>query len=157
MGRLLPAREGGLMTEETEEDDKLTLKQSVVMTLIGVPTTIGFVYLMEYVEGYEKSGWVWWPTLLGFVFSAGSAFTGLLNTVGHMLRLATARVGEHIEGPLEVFFAWLGKLIGYVIVAALVLWVGHSLFDAVDDFTRNEVVAFLIGGLVVYLFLNRNQ
>jgi hypothetical protein len=138
----------------TEDDDKLTLKENVLMVLIGVPMTICLAYFMEYLEGYDKSGWVWWPALLVFLITGASALVGLITTVGHMLRLVTSRAVGHIEGPLEVCFAWLGKLTSYVIVAALVLWLGHVLFDALGDFTRDEVVTFLIGGLVVYLLLN---
>ena len=142
------------MSEETEEDNKLTLKDSVFMTLIGVPATIGFAYLMGYVEGYEKSGWVWWPTLLGFVFSIGAAFAGTITLIGHTLRLA---VGEFADGPLEKFFAGFGKFIGYAIVAAFYLWLAYNVFEASNNISKNEIIAFLVGGFVVYLALNRNR
>jgi hypothetical protein len=155
MGRLLLARGGGLMTEETEED-KFTLKESVVMTLIGVPATIALAYLMGYVEGYEKSGWIWWPTLLGFLFSVFAALAGSITLIGHIMRLA---VGERqlAEGPLEKFFSGFGKFIGYAIVGAFYLWIIYGLFEASDNISKNEIIAFLVGGLVVYVALNRNR
>ncbi len=125
------------MTEESEVDDKLTLKESVVMTLICVPATIGLAYLMGYLEGYEKSGWVWWPTLLGVVFSAGFTLVGSFSMIGHMVHLALGEGGSS-GGHLEVFFSGLGKLIGYGIVAAFYLWIIYGLFEASDNISKNE-------------------
>ena len=133
--------------------EPLTLREAARLTFISAPLTVGFAYLLELIEGYDKVGWVWWPALLGFVFSVGVTVAGLASLLRSFIGLTIKRMGGTVEGLSD----WVGKLVAYIIVVALVIWVATVFIDALDKISRRELAAFVIGGLVVYIALSRRK
>lgn len=136
--------------------EPLTIRESALLTLIGVPLTVGLAYFLGYLEGVDKFGWVWWPALLSFLFSALAAISGVVSLVGYFIRPTVKRLGGALKRPVEQMFEWAGKLIAFAVITSVVVWMGIEFFDALDRFSRIDIIAFVFGGLIVYLVLNRN-
>ena len=141
--------------EPPTEPSDFTVREKIIATIIGLPLTYGLALLCGHLEGVDKSGWVWWPSLIGLVFSGGLTIGCFCSLVWNLL-LSTgiiSRVGLVIE--------WIIKIIVYIVIVwfggSLVSSVGSEILDAFDDLNKRELLFFVLGGFVVYVYLNRDQ
>jgi len=128
-----------------EDEDELSPKEEFRIFLISLPFTAGGFWLLPYLNGVEKSGWVWWPALIGMVFSVAASVIFGISCAGRLVhKWFGLSFGEIIS-----------KFIVAIIIAVIYVWLGYISFDAFDQVSKSEVIAFLAGGAVVYFIATR--
>ena len=145
----------------SKEQKDLTIRESVILSLICVPLTIGLVYLLRHLESVSQSGWVWWPALLGFIFSVVGAIAGMSSLVWRYIGPTVRRIGLPIIGTTNLVvnrvLEWVVKFIVYGVFAVLLFWAAGDVFDILDKLSHTEFVTLLIAGVVVCYFFTRNR
>lgn len=130
-------------------EDELTPKEEIRALMFSLPFTMGGLWLLPYLEGVDKSGWVWWPALIGTLCAvAVSAVFGV--------RCAGRCIARQIFKLFGLSFVdALAKFIAFIVAVTIYTWVGYIIFDAIDEVSKSEFAAFMIGGAVVYFVARR--
>ena len=129
----------------------LTVRQKIIGTIIGLPITYGLGLLCGHLEGVDKSGWIWWISLLGLLFSGTFTIATVSSLVWSFL-LSTGIIswtGQVIE--------WVLKTIVYIVIVWFAIDVVSNIFDDLHNSNNRELLFFALGGFVVYVYLNRDQ
>ena len=127
-----------------------------LIALIVLPLAIGFGFLLGYLDG-DNPGWAWWPALFGFAIAGAYAVAVICVLIWSIIRLAVSRLGVDLDRTVVLVFEWIGKFIGYLVVAGIFVWIAIEFFDAIDTSSHKEIIFFVLGGWIVYVFLDRNR
>ena len=136
--------------EPLTEPSDFTVREKIIITIIGLPSTYGLLLLCENLEGVDKSGWVWWPSLFGLVMIGGLTISSFCTLVWNLL-LSTGIIswtGQVIE--------WVLKTIVYIVIVWFAIDVVSNIFDDLHNSNNRELLFFALGGFFVYVYLNRN-
>ena len=131
------------------ESEYLTVREKIITTIIGLPLTYGLGLLCGHLEGVDKSGWIWWISLLGLIFSGAITIGSGCSLVWSLL-LSTGIIswtGQVIE--------WILKTIVYIAFFGFVVSLASSIFDDLHNSNNRELLFFALGGYFVYVYLNR--
>ena len=130
----------------SDKSEPTTLREMMLILVISLPLAVGLFFLLDHLDGVDKSGWVWWPALLGFLFSVAAVFSCLVSLAGNYFSPYRRVAGE-----------WTGTIVGYCIAATIILWIVIPFFDALSEVSRREVGAFIAGGLLVYCLCKQRK
>jgi hypothetical protein len=134
--------------EPTTGSSDITVRDEIIISVIGIPLIFGLAHLCGYLEGVDKSGWVWVLSFIGFIFSGVITIT-TVSSLGWKLLLSTriiSRKGEVLE--------WIVKTIIHICIAGVVASLTSEIMGGPIN---REIVFFILGGSVVYMFLTRNR
>ena len=134
--------------EPLTEPSDFTVREKIIITIIGLQSTYGLLLLCENLEGVDKSGWVWWPSLFGLVMIGGLTISSFCTLVWNLL-LSTGIISR-----ASLVIKWIVKIIVYIVI---VWFVGSEVLEAFDDSNKRELQFFFLGGFVDYVYLNRDQ
>lgn len=138
------------------EEYELTPKEEIRALMFSLPFTMGGFWLLPYLEGVEKSGWVWWPALIGTLMAGAVSVVFGVRCAGRCIgrqffNLFGLSFGEALGKSGEAS----SKFIAVIITAIFYALVGYIVFNAIDEVSKGEVAAFMIGGAVVYFVARR--
>jgi hypothetical protein len=165
------------MPEQTMGEEKLTPRENLQIALWSLPFTVGGFWLLHYLDGVDKVGWIWWPALLATTFSTGLTAAGFVSLVGHWLGSVTKRTGGLLGLAVAPITKRIGELLGlavvpvierigrvlgmaivYLAIAAFYVWLAVELFGILGNLNRGTILAFFAGGIAVYVMLrHRNE
>ena len=105
--------------EPLTEPSDFTVREKIIVTIIGLPLTYGLALLCGHLEGVDKSGWVWWPSLIGLVFSGALTISCFCSLVWNLL-LSTGIISR-----ASLVIKWIVKIIVYIVFATFSIILMH--------------------------------
>jgi formate hydrogenlyase subunit 3/multisubunit Na+/H+ antiporter MnhD subunit len=146
----------------TEKDagpkgDELTPREHLMGFLYSLPFTIGFFWLLPYLEGADKVGWIWWVSLIGTVFATATTVVCSIGYTVHLIRKYFGPKLDRIGDNVAKIWENVAKFIAAIVVCLFYGWIALMVTDEISGISQREIVAFFAGGLVVYLLLESRR